>query len=460
MEREMLLNRRGGATGPDLDTHARLAVCGERAYVVWVDVRDSEREPDLYFQLSPNGGRTWLAEDVRLEVDEPRHTGSAMNHVLCSGDAVYAYWWNKILDPTRQELADKLKGAKSILVRRSLDGGTTWDPPVKASPGRDVFVPSLVLDDEGGAHLAYDDERTVYHGMYVNRSMDGGATWSEEDVRLDDYPSTVLGRAALEPFLATAPGGYVYALWQDKATGWALPYFKVSTDRGASWPADPTILSSDMQRFARPVSLQADEAGRVYVLYSGKVREGEYRVRLAISHDHGASWEGDALLLDDGPGSGEAPAIMPDLAHDGAGNLWVAWQDHRWDDPDILLRRSTDGGESWSEAVRLDGDPEGWAPSERPRLATDGEGNVVAVWEDERAGGWGIFLNASTDGGATWLEEAVRVSLRVSPAQEVRYPSVESLGPGRFLVVWMDTRNHLGANLWDIYARAVELRSR
>ena len=37
------------------------------------------------------------AEEIRLDVDDPTHTGSAMNHLLCRDESVYAYWWNKIL---------------------------------------------------------------------------------------------------------------------------------------------------------------------------------------------------------------------------------------------------------------------------------------------------------------------------------------------------------------------------
>lgn len=100
------------------------------------------------------------------------------------------------------------------------------------------------------------------------------------------------------------------------------------------------------------------------------------------------------------------------------GTLHVAWRDGRtaWDgvhtDGDILAARSADGGATWSEPVRVDDGP---APSNRPddgawhpEIAALSDGTLVVAYEDARASE-NVWVARSEDGGETW-SDSVRVS--------------------------------------------------
>ena len=88
-------------------------------------------------------------------------------------------------------------------------------------------------------------------------------------------------------------------------------------------------------------------------------------------------------------------------------NVYVAWADDRLGDPDILLVRSTDGGDTWSDPIRVNDDPVGTGADQWfPWLAVDPKGRVVVTFFDRRgfAGDrpyqiWGAI---SRDGGESF----------------------------------------------------------
>ena len=52
--------------------------------------------------------------------------------------------------------------------------------------------------------------------------------------------------------------------------------------------------------------------------------------------------------------------------------------------------------------ARVNTDPPAAAPSDAPQIAASGS-SVYVVWEDQRTRFDDIFINRSTDGGASWL---------------------------------------------------------
>ena len=98
----------------------------------------------------------------------------------------------------------------------------------------------------------------------------------------------------------------------------------------------------------------------------------------------------------------------PYLAGNLKGNLYIAWEDARdGAGMEIYLKRSEDGGESWSEDARLTKHGEG---AHDPVIWVSGSDLLIA-WEDARGG---IYRRISSDGGKTWAKESRIIEGRVS----------------------------------------------
>ncbi len=77
-------------------------------------------------------------------------------------------------------------------------------------------------------------------------------------------------------------------------------------------------------------------------------------------------------------------------------------------DPDIVLKRSSDGGFSWSSGIRVNQDPVSNGKIQYfANIHVDKFGAVDILFYDDRnttADSAGVFLSRSTDGGDNWTE--------------------------------------------------------
>lgn len=103
---------------------------------------------------------------------------------------------------------------------------------------------------------------------------------------------------------------------------------------------------------------------------------------------------------------GTAPSSRPRLCRAG-GVLYTVWVDERGFDEDLYFTRSLDGGATWEADIRIDRGVVGCATN--PEILCNGT-NVYVVWADDRTGAFDIYFNRSTDSGATWQPDDVRLN--------------------------------------------------
>jgi len=135
---------------------------------------------------------------------------------------------------------------------------------------------------------------------------------------------------------------------------------------------------------------------------------------------------------------------------------------------DIVLVRSTDGGQTWSGKVRVNHDPAG-TDQHQPNVAVDGQGRVYVAWYDRRGIPAGDSVNAfaavSADGGLTFGPD-LRLSSRPSgwsgvgeaefglfPGELIGDRIAIAAGDDYALVAWADLRNWPTRS--DVYAARI-----
>jgi hypothetical protein len=148
---------------------------------------------------------------------------------------------------------------------------------------------------------------------------------------------------------------------------------------------------------------------------------------------------------------------------DNRDTVYAVWNDGRWEvsfaqcgtggkHSDIAFSRSTDGGQTWTQAVRINDDALANGVDQfLPTMAVHEDGTIGVTWYDRRydpAGNlFDLVYTQSTDGGATWSPN-VRVSDQSSNPDVVPdYKGIDWLGYRRSLVFgpdyvlpsWLDT---------------------
>jgi hypothetical protein len=286
----------------------------------------------------------------------------------------------------------------------SNDGGATWSSqvPLCACKGGGQFDPIIeVVPNTGDVYAAY---MNGYNVVFL-RSKDHGKTWSA--------PVKTYGNVSWndKPILATSDDGRdVYLSWNGPQGG--DPWIAQSHDFGRTWTQ--TRLKKAKSYF---YAFDGDvtHTGRVIfaetsVNYSSNVGlSGTTKLHAIVSSNRGTTWKD--VVVDAYPAGLQAEqradyyAGHAALTADADGNLVIAY-----DAPTtayglqrIYVRRSTDGGSTWSPRRPLSADGE---MAIAPAIESRGHGDVRMYYFQTTDGGnvdvWNVWYRSSSDGGATW----------------------------------------------------------
>lgn len=377
-------------------------------------------------------------QDVRVD-----HTGTEKNDDVealgprtCVNDdgKVFVVW------------QDDRDGTDAIWFNLSADAGLSFlsndtmlshgkvgaSAPAIACSGDHVYV---VWEDKRDGELGYEN-------IYLQWSDDAGRHWQDEDIALDNDPD---GTAVSKGPQVAADGDEAWVVWFDQING-AYDIFATATDNGGKdWIEEPVRVDQDDAGGAYSAWPQVvgNKNGNVVVAWEDR-RDGKSDIYVNASTDGGESFGNEEQRLDAGDDAGSAESFFPQLAMSGE-NVYVVWYDERYgENADILANRSQSSGQTWKgEAFRIERDAEGIADSINPSVFADGN-NVWVAYQDDRAVGYDIYLQWSTDAGDSWTETETRIE-RDDNGQAQSTQPVIAVSGNTWLVAWQDFRNDGGA---------------
>lgn len=233
----------------------------------------------------------------------------------------------------------------------------------------------------------------------LQRSTDGGRTWSEPRLLHDDG-----GGNGSHSFLTSTLNdrGEVVFAWLDNRTGAQGLHTAVSGD-GASVSPNRTVDAVTCQCCATELLRAGD--GQIHLAYRD-MSEGSVRdVFATASADHGESFRSSVLVSDDGWTLDACPHSGPRLTEDSQGRLWTVW--FTGAEPGIYAAVSTDGGRTFSPRQTLAAMGGTVRHVAHPEVGRLPDGRLVATWEETRGGADGEperGLTARFHDGAGWGE--------------------------------------------------------
>ena len=186
----------------------------------------------------------------------------------------------------------------------------------------------------------------------------------------------------------------VYAVWQDDTPGNSEIYFRMSIDGGYTWAASKRLTNNTGNSTNPAIAVNGMN---IYVVWKDDT-PGNPEIYCKMSADGGYSWSA-AKRLTNNAGNSENSSI----AVDGL-NIYVVWQDdtitadNTTGDSEINFRESNDGGSTWQAPQTLTSNA---GSSLSPAIAVSGS-NVYVAWKDNSPGNYEIYMKKSANGGATW----------------------------------------------------------
>ena len=350
----------------------------------------------------------------------------------------------------------------------SQDAGRTWQiaEGVEAKNYRVSGDVSVAFDNQGHpiiCYIAFDKLGTTNYwahgatrnGIFVRRSLDGGKTWEADHIPVAEQPTAPGIPFEDKPYIVADNtksrfAGNLYIGW----TRWRLTDSQMmlgrSTDGGKTWSTPVEIdahpgLPRDDNGAAEGFSGVVAPDGTLYAVWSQ-----DDEIMLAISRDGGKSFSRARAIIHTAPIMFAVEGLQrangfPQIAIDPKSKrLYVTWSDYRNGDLDVFLATSVDGGERWSEAVRVNNDPvHNGAEQFFQWLAVDPtDGSVDVLFYDRRGDPTGkkqiVVLARSTDGARSFANHAwTDEPFEASGVFFGDYTGLAAYG-GRVYGVWME----------------------
>jgi hypothetical protein len=321
----------------------------------------------------------------------------------------------------------------SASIAYTTDGGQNWTIAEGTTPKNyrvsgDV---SVTYDSAGNAwlsYIAFDKLGTSQYwaqgatrnGIFVRRSADGGKTWDADPISVIAHESTPGIPFEDKPYIvadtvSSHPVNLYIGWTQFTLTGSDI-LFSRSTDRGQSWsqpiklnraPGLPRDDNGALEGFDGAVAPD----GTLYTVWDD--RGG---IMMAISKDGGKTFSHDRRIILAGPGYFGITGVsrcngFPQIGIDPrgsakGGNLYVSWSDYSNGDVDVFVASSSNHGRTWSKPVRVNSDPlHNGSDQFFQWMAVDPKsGAVNLIFYDRRTNNDAttVTLARSTDGGKTF----------------------------------------------------------
>ncbi len=358
----------------------------------------------------------------------------------------------------------------------STDFGRTWSQR-QLSSTLGVWGDPVVLFDESGnlyyVHLSNPNDGYWIDRIVIQKSTDNGETFND-GTYTGVIPPHNQDKAWIAVDLTNSQyRNNLYVTWtefddygssnpQDKSR----ILFSKSTDFAETW-SEPVKINDvdgdcvDSDNTVEGAVPAVGPNGEIYVAWAGPVG-----IVFDKSTDGGATW-GEDIFVSEQPGGWDydvsgiyrangLPVTVCDTSSNSPykGNIYVLWSDQRNGElnPDVFIAKSTDGGETWSDAIKANNDA-GHRPQFFAWLAVDQtNGKLYATFYDRRNTTetyTEFWLTRSTDGGETWQNYCV--TDEPFPTQSSvffgDYATVAAYD-GKIHPIWMETDSQGDLSVW------------
>jgi hypothetical protein len=347
-----------------------------------------------------NRGKTWVEAGLGLGSTFCYDPWVDFN---AAGDVFYAY-----------ECSDQRIAYRKV-------GQTTWTKTILNAgsfPDRSMVVVDTTSTSPflNSVYIGYDDNGSS-NKAYIMYSRDGFSGWVRSP-KINDSTALTIGVNA-----AVAPDGTLYATWEDFA-GKKIMVDR-SIDGGVTWSTDHVVHNYRLNTGTFFISIppQPDRgvlpmpftdvapsgtafAGRLYVAYFDKAQDGGANTDVFVRHsdDGGLTWSAEAKVNDD---TVDAYHFHTTISVDPNGVVGVSFYDTR-DDPGVNKKTnqyvsfSTDGGVTWSlnqKVTSAPSDESGFGDSndygDYQGIDAGSDGNFYSIWCDSRGGQEDVMMSQS-----------------------------------------------------------------
>jgi len=240
--------------------------------------------------------------------------------------------------------------------------------------------------------------RTFTSSVEIDNSGAGGGATSWTN-RIDVTTSTTATSSDVS--IAVDLSGVIHMVYVNSSSSFKVAYRK-STDSGATWSNPVDIATTSMDLIEAP-SLTLDSSSNLHVAYT-EFNGLSYNLLYRKSTNGGTTWSNPVSITTST--DGDRWSSYPSLSIASSGDLSVAYvsTEYQLSIQNIAYRKSTNGGTSWSNRIDITTSSSASVYSELPSIAVASSGNLHVAYDstEYEPTRTNIAYRTSLDGGTSW----------------------------------------------------------
>ena len=227
---------------------------------------------------------------------------------------------------------------------------------------------------------------------------------------------------------------------------------------GVSWSTSSIPIVGNLIGF--DPSLSADANGTIYYGYGVCSGSCSSANAMVATSTNGVNWTAHTVTPPQTGIFDDKYWVAADPNPARAGRAYMAWDRNKGNNQLLLVSRTTDSGNTWSSPVKIN---DGTSPFERVIYAMPAvdptNGTVYVVWIDYARKA--LYVDKSTDGGATWGTDVSAASLNATftdigcnggrSMAAAPYIAVDS--QGWVYVTYADIKGSTGMDVYLVYSK-------
>jgi hypothetical protein len=304
----------------------------------------------------------------------------------------------------------------------SSNGGLNWTGMDNiGNIGGDAGDPGPIIDKNGIFILTH--QRSLPYGMYSNTSTNMGVSWGTyKIIALNDQEK---GNPVTDDVSSSSYFGRTYLAWTRYVNPYPV-YFSYTSNSGSNWAVIRQVNNNYNGNRSIGPSMSIGLNGEVYICWASALLNSpanEDAIGFAVSTNGGDNWIVSENAFDcNGIKTSQLSPwtirangypLMDIDKTGGPRNGWIYIVTAEKNlapagsDPDVILHRSTNGGQSWSAGLRVNQDAINNGKIQFfPIIRVDENGGLNVVYYDNRlsSDSVDVYLSRSVDGGITWAD--------------------------------------------------------
>ena len=369
-------------------------------------------------------------------------------------------------DPDPTPMTYAIGGTVSGTVNGSVTLQNNGTDSVEVGDGSFEFPTQLEDGSDYAVTVAQHPERQLCSVSNANGTVSGANVDNIEVVCRSWRTATSIengdsGDGAYNPQIAVDGQGNAIAVWEQdddsNAANNQLNIWANTYTAGSGWGTAEPIESDSSGDARKPQIAFARDGHAIAVWHQDQGDDTDLDVR-ANTYTTGSGWD-EAKTIDNQDGG---DAEDPQIAADGQGNAIAVWEQDDGTNYDIAATTYT-AADGWGTPKTVDNSTSGELVFS-PEVAVYSGGNAIAAWEQEDDANYSIYAKTYSADSGTW--ESSATLLENGDAGDADNPQIAVDGAGNALAVWYQddgTNDSIYANrysadsgTWDSSAALLE----